>query len=73
MTLVNRRVRHLLRCKCFIHNNGKYNLGKFDPMSGKVIFLGYDTINSVFHVFNKRTLCVEEYVHVVFDETNTRI
>ena len=26
---------------CFIHNNGKDNLGKFDPKSDKEIFLGY--------------------------------
>ena len=45
----------------------------FDLRSDKGIFLGYDPINRVFHVFNKRTLSVEEYVHVVFDETNTRI
>ena len=22
---------HVFSCKCFIHNNGKDNLGKFDP------------------------------------------
>ena len=64
---------HPYRCKCLIHNNGKKNLGKFDPRSDKGIFLGYGPINRVFHVFNKRTLHVEEYVHVVFDETNPRM
>ena len=59
--------------KCFIHNNGQNNLGMFDTRSDKGIFLGYDSINRVFHVFNKTTLSVEEYVHVVFDETNTRM
>ena len=26
-----------------------------------------------FRVFSKRTLSVEEYVHVIFDDTNTRL
>ena len=26
-------------CKCFVHNNGKDALGKFDPKSDEVIFL----------------------------------
>lgn len=28
-------------CKCFIHNNGKDNLGKFDAKSDEGNFLGY--------------------------------
>ena len=32
-------------CKCFIHNNGKDNLGKFDVRSDEGIFLGY-SLNS---------------------------
>ncbi|XP_021752647.1 uncharacterized protein LOC110715354 [Chenopodium quinoa] len=28
-------------CKCFVHNNGKKNLGKFDERSEEAIFLGY--------------------------------
>ena len=59
--------------KCFIHHNSQNNLGKFDPRSDKGIFLGYDPINRVFHDFNKTTLSVEEYVHVVFNETNPRM
>ncbi|KAH0773745.1 hypothetical protein KY290_010882 [Solanum tuberosum] len=27
---------HPFGCKCFIHNNGKNNLGKYDPRSDKV-------------------------------------
>ncbi|XP_070004135.1 uncharacterized protein [Nicotiana sylvestris] len=57
-------------CKCFVHNNGKDSLGKFDPRSNEEVFLGYSSHNKVYKVSNKRTLCVEESVHVVFDETN---
>ena len=36
---------HAFGCKCFVLNNGKDNLGKFDPKSNKGIFLGY-SLNS---------------------------
>ncbi|XP_075103324.1 putative mitochondrial protein AtMg00710 [Nicotiana tabacum] len=61
---------HLFGSKCFIHNNGKDNLGKFDPRSDEGIFLGYSLNSRSFRVYNKRTLCVEESVHVIFDENN---
>ncbi|XP_070029911.1 uncharacterized protein [Nicotiana sylvestris] len=61
---------HPFRSKCFIHNNGKDNLGKFDPRSDEGIFLGYSFNSRSFRVYNKRTLCVEESVHVIFDENN---
>ncbi|KAH0650271.1 hypothetical protein KY284_030183 [Solanum tuberosum] len=64
---------HPFSCKCFIHNNGKNNLGKFDPRSDEGIFLGYAPSSRDFLVFNKRTLSVEESVHVVFDDTNPRL
>ena len=52
-------------CKCFVHNNGKDSLGKFDPRSDEGVFLGYSSHNKAYKVFNKRTLCVEErYNHV---------
>ncbi|XP_070049619.1 uncharacterized protein [Nicotiana tomentosiformis] len=28
-------------CKCFVHNNGKGSLGKFDDISDEGIFFGY--------------------------------
>ena len=66
-------IRHLrvFGCKCFVHNNGKECLGKFDPRSDEAIFLGYSSQSKAYKVFNKRTLCVEESVHVLFDETNS--
>ncbi|KAH9743821.1 hypothetical protein KPL70_003436 [Citrus sinensis] len=56
-------------CKCFILNT-KDNLGKFDPKSDVGIFLGYSNSSKAYRVYNKRTLVVEESMHVTFDETN---
>ena len=48
---------HTFGCKCFIHNNGKDNLEKFDAHSGKfdahsdeVIFLGYSMTGKAYMV-----------------------
>ena len=60
---------HIFRCKCFIHNNDKDSLANFDPKSDEGIFLGYSTSSKAYRVFNKRTLVVEETIHVVFDES----
>jgi len=57
-------------CKCFMHNNGKDALGKFDPRSDEAIFLSYSSHSKAYKVLNNRTLCVEESVHVLFDEFN---
>ncbi|XP_038992978.1 uncharacterized protein LOC120116622, partial [Hibiscus syriacus] len=59
---------HPFGCKCFVLNNGKENLGKFDAKSDEGIFLGYSLNSKAYRVFNKRTLVVEESIHVVFDE-----
>ena len=57
-------------CKCFILNT-KDNLGKFDSKADEEIFLAYSTSSKAYRVFNKRTLVVEESMHVVFNETNS--
>ncbi|XP_059281326.1 uncharacterized protein LOC132035021 [Lycium ferocissimum] len=57
-------------CKCFVHNNGKETLEKFDAKSDEGIFLGYSSHSKAYKVCNKRTQCVEESVHVIFDESN---
>lgn len=57
-------------CKCFILNNGRDNLGKFDAKADEGIFLGYALSSKSFRVFNKRTMIVEESIHVTFDKTN---
>ncbi|XP_038989467.1 uncharacterized protein LOC120113034, partial [Phoenix dactylifera] len=59
---------HVFGCRCFILNNGKDNLSKFSAKSDEGIFLGYSSSSRAYRVFNKRTLVVEEFIHVVFDE-----
>ena len=56
-------------CKCFILNDKDY-LGKFDAKSDEGIFLGYSLHSKAYRVFNKRTLIVQESIHVSFDESN---
>ncbi|KAH9680417.1 hypothetical protein KPL71_026545 [Citrus sinensis] len=46
------------------------NLGKFDPKSDVGIFLGYSNSSKAYKVYNKRTLVVEELMHITFDESN---
>jgi len=46
-------------CKCFILNNGKEQLGKFDAKVDEGIFLGYATHNHAYRVYNKRLMTVE--------------
>jgi len=57
-------------CKCFVLNNGKENLGKFDAKSDEGIHIGYALNGHTYRVFNKRLLTVEESMHVVFDESD---
>ena len=49
-------------------NNGKDNLKKFDAKSDEAIFLGYSINSKPYRIFNKRTLTMEESIHVIFDE-----
>ena len=55
--------------KCFILNI-KDNLENFDAKSNVGIFLGYSLSSKAYRVFNKKTMVVEEFVHVVFEESN---
>ena len=61
---------HIFGCRYFILNNDKDSLGKFNTKSNEAIFLGYSTSSKAFRVFNKRSLVVEEFIHVVLGETN---
>ena len=61
---------HVFGCKCFVLNNRKYNLGKFDAKSDEGIFLGYSLNSKAFRTYNKRTMVIEESIYVAFDETN---
>ena len=60
-------------CKCFALNFNKDNLRIFNAKSDEVIFFGNSISSKAYKVFNKRTLLVEEFVHVVFDESNNII
>ena len=60
---------HVFGCKCFVLNNGKENLGKFDAKADEGIFLRYSQSRKTYRVYNKRLLTVEESVHVSFDES----
>jgi len=55
-------------CRCFILNNGRENLGKFNEKADNDIFIGYSSTSHAYRVYNKRLMIVEESVHVVFDE-----
>ena len=57
-------------CRCFVLNNGKDHLGKFDSKADEGIFLGYNSNSVSYRVFNKKILIVESSVHVTFDESN---
>ena len=57
-------------CKCFILNT-KDNLEKFDSKVDEGIFLGYSTSSKSYRIFNKRTLVVEDSIHVLFNESNS--
>ena len=50
--------------------NTKDNLVKFNPKSDVGTFLGYLNSSKAYRVYNKRTLVVEESIHVTFDESN---
>ena len=41
---------------------------KFDAKSDEAIFLGYSTSSKAYRVFNKKTLTIEESIHVTFNE-----
>lgn len=61
---------HIFGCKCFILNNDKDNLGKFEEKSDEGIFLGYSLTSKAYRIYNKITLNIEESMHVKFDESN---
>ena len=50
--------------------NQKDDLEIFDSKSDVGIFLGYSSSSKSYRVYNRRTLVVEESMHIVFDESN---
>ena len=41
--------------RCFVLNNGKDDLGKFDPRSDEGVFVRYSSASKEYRIFNKRT------------------
>jgi len=54
-------------CKCFVLNNGKDNLGKFDSKVDESIFLGYSLHGYAYRAYNRRIMPVEKSMHIAFD------
>ena len=52
-----------------MHNNGKDHLDKFDAKVDEALFIGYSSTSKAHRVYNKRTLRIEESIHVIFDES----
>ena len=59
--------------KCFIYNNGKDNIGKFDAQNDEGIFLGYSLNIKAYRVLNKRISMLEESIHILFSESDNGI
>jgi len=58
---------HQFGCTCYILNNKLY-LKKFDAKAQRGIFLGCSERSKAYIVYNSETLCVEESMHVKFDD-----
>ena len=43
---------HIFGCKCYVYNNGKDNLDKFEPKSNEPWFIRYSSSKKAFRVFN---------------------
>ncbi|WP_215200425.1 hypothetical protein, partial [Escherichia coli] len=50
-------------------NNGKEHLKIFQETADEGIFIGYSNTSKAYRVLNRRTLHVEESIHVKFDDT----
>jgi len=58
---------HEFGCTCYILNNKLY-LKKFDAKAQRGIFLVYSERSKAYKVYNSETHCVEESMHVKFDD-----
>ncbi|KAK8930658.1 hypothetical protein KSP39_PZI016172 [Platanthera zijinensis] len=57
-------------CICFIHNNDKRYLAKFEAKADEGVFLGYSLNSKAYRVYNKSSHKIEESMHITFDESN---
>ncbi|XP_019160883.1 PREDICTED: uncharacterized protein LOC109157431 [Ipomoea nil] len=60
------------RERCFIHNNGKNHLKAFDERADEGLFMGYSSASKAFRILNKRTIVIEESIHVKFNEKSEK-
>nr|KAJ0194309.1 hypothetical protein LSAT_V11C800413730 [Lactuca sativa] len=58
---------HVFGCICYILNQCDPR-SKFEPKADKGIFVGYSSISKAFRVFHVNRQCIEESIHVKFDE-----
>ena len=58
---------HVFGCICYILNQ-RDPRSKFEPKADKGIFVGYSSISKAFRVFHVNRQCIEESIHVKFDE-----
>nr|KAJ0217090.1 hypothetical protein LSAT_V11C300105640 [Lactuca sativa] len=58
---------HVFGCICYILNQLDPR-SKLEPKADKGIFVGYSSISKAFRVFHVNRQCIEESIHVKFDE-----
>ncbi|GJY80196.1 retrovirus-related pol polyprotein from transposon TNT 1-94 [Tanacetum coccineum] len=58
---------HVFGALCYLTNNSG-NLGKLQPKVDIGIFIGYAPPKKAFRIYNRRTRCIIETIHVDFDE-----
>jgi len=58
---------HQFGCTCYILNSKVY-LKKFDAKAQRGIFLGFSDRSKTYKVYNLKTLCVKESMHIKFDD-----
>ncbi|KAJ9562324.1 hypothetical protein OSB04_007484 [Centaurea solstitialis] len=61
---------HVFGCTCYVLND-RDHLGKFDPKGDEGIFVGYSLSPKAYRVYNLRRKCIDESIHVDFDESKT--
>ncbi|GKA83754.1 retrovirus-related pol polyprotein from transposon TNT 1-94, partial [Tanacetum coccineum] len=58
---------HVFGALCYPTNDSE-NLGKLQPKANIGIFIGYAPTKKAFRIYNRRTRCIIETIHVDFDE-----
>ncbi|GKB44400.1 retrovirus-related pol polyprotein from transposon TNT 1-94 [Tanacetum coccineum] len=58
---------HIFGCTCCLTRDGE-NLDKMKEKGDPCILVGYSTQLKEYHVYNKRTRLIVEYIHLRFDE-----